>query len=962
MTARQMQGKASKLQFQNCFAVDREGLGGGLAMCWTEDINVEIKSFSKHHVDAVVHSEEGRFWRCTGIYGHPETDQKKHTWELLRSSINPSREQMDVAVEELPAKVTEEMGNYLDQPFTEEEVADALAQMCPTKAPGPDGLPAAFFQKHWSSVKEGVVTTCLHVLNEGGNLAPLNHTYIALIPKENKPKKVTEFRPISLCNVIYRIIAKTMENRLKQILNDIISPTQSAFVPGRLIMDNLVIGYECLNKIRQSRSKKRGLVALKLDISKAYDRIEWNFVKHTMQKLGFSEKWVSLVMNCISTASFSVLINRVPKGLITPQRGLRQGCPLSPYIFIMCAEVLSNLLVQAENRSLIQGLKFNRSLSVTHLLFADDSLVFARASSNDCRILKGIFDSYAAASRKVFNFEKSSMLFSSGTSQIQKEEFKNIFRLNVVTKHERYLGLPSMVGRRKISFFNEIKLRVLSKLSSWQSKKFSCGGKKVLIKAVVQAIPAYAMSVFKIPQGLCEDIEKAISRFWWGSSDTHRSIHWARWERLSHAKIRGGLGFREFSCFNQALITKQRWRILHNPESLMAQILKAKYFKHSNFMEAKLGSNPSYVWRSILWGRQVLHKGLRWRIGDEKQVKISGNNWVKSFEIPRANPHPSLSMEAVVAELIDGSNKWREDLIGQSFSKETAERILRTPLPKTPRPDKLVWHFDKHGIYSVKSGYQLAVNLESLDRPSCSNISKTMWKVIWVNDIPEKRCCRMSEDVFHALVGCSFARKVWKLTDFYEEIKGMAHQDMLSVLQELAMKRGKKDMEQIIAVCWQVWKPPPPGCFKVNVDAATNLSKQRGGIGAVVRDSRGDYVAAAAQRTTLKGNVADMEAEAVLLGIQVARKANCAHFVIESDSKEVVELVLKRKRSLVEISWNIEEIQECLKGQNTTSILYVPRRCNVRAHNLAKVALDCVDPILWIGNCPVPAGDMFLQL
>lgn len=123
-------------------------------------------------------------------------------------------------------------------------------------------------------------------------------------------------------------------------------------------------------------------------------------------------------------------------------------------MLIMCAEVLSNLLVQAENRSLIQWLNFNRSLSVTYLLFADDSLMFARASSNDCGILKGIFYCYAATSGQVFNFEKSSMLFSSGTSQIPKEEFKNIFRLNVVTKHERYLGLPSMVGRKKISFFN----------------------------------------------------------------------------------------------------------------------------------------------------------------------------------------------------------------------------------------------------------------------------------------------------------------------------------------------------------------------------------------------------------------------------------------------------------------------------------------------------------------------------
>lgn len=132
-------------------------------------------------------------------------------------------------------------------------------------------------------------------------------------------------------------------------------------------------------------------MALKLDISKSYDRIEWPFVKGVMQKMRFSIKWVNLVMNCISTASFSVLINGVAKGLIHPQRGLRQGCPISPYLFIMCAEVFSNMMVQAENQNLIHSLRFSQEILVTRLLFADDHLVFSRASSFDYKNLKRVF-------------------------------------------------------------------------------------------------------------------------------------------------------------------------------------------------------------------------------------------------------------------------------------------------------------------------------------------------------------------------------------------------------------------------------------------------------------------------------------------------------------------------------------------------------------------------------------------
>ena len=206
------------------------------------------------------------------------------------------------------------MNEELQQPFTEEEITTTLSHMCPTKAPRPDGLPAVFFQKHWEIVCEGVITTCLHVLNKKCIITPLNHTYISLIPKVEKPRTVTEYIPISLCNVIYRTVAKTITNKLKQLLPTIISFTQSAFIPNRHITDNVIIGYECLHKICHSKWKKNGLVALKLDINKAYDRVEWYFVKATMLRLGFFSCWFELIMRCIITISFSVLFKRLQKG------------------------------------------------------------------------------------------------------------------------------------------------------------------------------------------------------------------------------------------------------------------------------------------------------------------------------------------------------------------------------------------------------------------------------------------------------------------------------------------------------------------------------------------------------------------------------------------------------------------------------------------------------------------------
>lgn len=757
-------------------------------------------------------------------------------FQELFTSSNPSLPQIELALRDMQPKVTEEMNTQLGEPFKVEEITNALTQMCPTKAPGPDGLPAAFFQKHWQSVREGLITTCLHILNHQGNPATINHTYIALIPKVPKPRKVSEYRPISLCNVVYRIITKAIANRMKPILSQIISPTQSAFIPNRLITDNVIIGYECLHKIRHSKGKRNGLVALKLVISKAYDRVEWLFLKQAMEKLGFSSKWVELIMRCITSASFSIIINGVPRDLIQPERGLREGCPLSPYLFIICDEIFSSLLARAEEKQLIRGLRFSKEVTISHLLFADDNLIFTWASVAECKHLKEIFDCYTNTSGQLFNFEKSSMFLSGKVTEAQVNVIRGIFKLKVVSKFERYLGLPAMIGKKRTSFFNEVKLKVLSKISGWHHKMFSSGGREILIKAAAQAVPAYAMSIFKIPKGLCDDIQRAIARFWWGSKEDKRGIHWARWDKLSHAKSRGGMGVRDFSCFNQALVAKQGWRVIQSPNSLVSKVLQARYFKNSNFLSASLGSNPSFIWRSILWGREVIKRGIRWRVGNGKKISVYEDNWLPRPDAFKPISPPALPKDSVVADLLNDMNQWDEDKLNHYFMHEDTAVILKIPLPNGQAGNEILWHFDKRGEFSVKSGYQLALKLKFPEASSNSTSSSNQWKILWALDLPEKikifmwralkdllpsaenlwkrkvlqepicqRCRREVETISHALLTCKAAKKVWLLAPFTLQNPREPPKDMLGIFQKLENRLRKDKLELWVTYCWAVW-------------------------------------------------------------------------------------------------------------------------------------------------------------
>jgi hypothetical protein len=325
---------------------------------------------------------------------------------LYKASCNCNLQEKCSTASLFPSIISAEEDADLYKPVTLTEIKDILLHFKKERIPGPDGWTSEFFIHFFDLVGEDLLQMVEDSRIRGKIHGSLNSTFLVLIPKENNSLSFSDYRPISLCNLIYKVISKVISNRIKPFLARCISAEQLGFLKGKRIQDAIGAAHECIHSIKQKNLKA---LVLKLDLKRAFDSIDWEFLRLTLHSVGFGYKFIQWILSCVTSANFAVLINGEPSRFFKSERGLHQGCPLSPYLFILIMEGLSLLLSKIFTNNLISGLKVSNRFKIVHLMFLDDVLILSKVDPVEWSIIQEVLQLFCSVSGLSINSSKSSI-------------------------------------------------------------------------------------------------------------------------------------------------------------------------------------------------------------------------------------------------------------------------------------------------------------------------------------------------------------------------------------------------------------------------------------------------------------------------------------------------------------------------------------------------------------------------
>ncbi|CAL5344867.1 unnamed protein product [Camellia sinensis] len=612
----------------------------------------------------------------------------------------------------------------LEAEFAEEELWEAIKNCDGNKAPGPDGFNLLCFQKHWKLMKGEVIQFMKEFHTHGKLVRGINSSFITLVPKKENAGGLEDFRPISLVGSLYKILSKVLSCRLSKVLPEIISEAQSAFLRGRNILDGVLIANEVVDGWK--KAKRKGVI-LKLDFEKAFDSVNWEFLFSLLSRFGFGDRWIAWIKECVSTARLSVLVNGSPTEEFSPQKGLRQGDPLSPFLFIIVAECLNVLLSKALDLNLIKGVRVGvNDVLVSHLQFADDSILFCEADEGEIVNVKRILRCFELVSGLKINYHKS-VVCGVGVDSVVLVDFAAKLNCKTGSLPLSYLGLPLGVSPSKRKSWTLVIEKVKARLAGWKRRMLSFAGRLVLIKSALSCLPVYYLSLFRMPEGVAKDFERIQAAFLWGGLDLKRKVHLVKWEEVTNSIENGGLGVRKVRVANSCLLLKWWWRFACESKALWRKVICSKYnIDECCWLPISADSwKQSKLWRDITSLASFYPSMLECflnnfnvQVGDGCRIRFWEDLWCDGHclrvEFPRLF---SLSKEKkgalrLFVDLKASSGEWNLLFRRELFEWERVD-LLRLvsiispgPLIRLERVDYPKWSATSSGLFSVASLYK----------------------------------------------------------------------------------------------------------------------------------------------------------------------------------------------------------------------------------------------------------------
>ncbi|KAL0288419.1 UNVERIFIED_CONTAM: hypothetical protein Sangu_2659800 [Sesamum angustifolium] len=524
-------------------------------------------------------------------------------------------------------------------------------------------------------------------------------TSIILISKNDSTQSWFELKPISLCNVTNKILSKLLYNKISQALPDLISPSQSGFVPGRLIADNILLAQEMTHHLDMRHSK--GNLILKLNMSKAYDRVKWKFLYAILEKMGFPARFIALIKHAIEHCWFTILVNGKSSGFFKSSQGLRQGDPISLASFILASEALSRGLnhLFAQNPDMLYhtGCKTR----VTHLAYADDIIIFTRCEEQSLNKLMQFLDLYENQSGQEINHSKS--FFTPGKkANLITHRIKSITGFNLKCLPITCLGAPLHKGHKKKILFEPLIDKIRNKISGWEHRHLSQGGRLQLIKSVLSSMPIYLLQVLSPPAGTLQKIEQLFAKVFWGSTTDHKKIHWTKWAYIYYPCEERGLRIRNIRDTVIAFSHKLWWRLRQN-NTLWASFTISKYCKKSTPAFAKAKQKDSNIWRRICSIKSVSQENTFWSLG-AGNVSFWYDCWLPTGTLHSLS-HPNRASNAIVKSFW-ANHSWDIDKLKEVVPQHIMELILEIPI--NPQHQHVMhWKPSSYGSFSTKSAWEI---------------------------------------------------------------------------------------------------------------------------------------------------------------------------------------------------------------------------------------------------------------